>query len=90
MKENAGLWANIRAKRARGEKMRKKGEKGAPTDAQIQRIKDKSKSEDTTTASVAMPPTAMFKAVNVTDKRRRKDKPPVVLKRFRGFMKDDA
>ena len=90
MNENAGLWANIRAKRARGEKMRKKGEKGAPTDAQIQRIKNKSKSEDTTTGSVAMPPTAMFKAVNVTDKRRRKDKPPVVLKRFRGFMKDDA
>ncbi len=26
-----GLWANIRAKKARGEKMRKKGEKGAPT-----------------------------------------------------------
>ena len=90
MNENAGLWANIRAKRARGEKMRKKGEKGAPTDTQIQRIKNKSKSEDTTTASVAMPPTAMFKPVNVTDKRRRKDKPPVVLKRFRGFMKDNA
>ena len=27
----AGLWANIHAKRKRGEKMRKKGEKGAPT-----------------------------------------------------------
>ena len=26
-----GLWANIHAKRARGEKMRKKGAKGAPT-----------------------------------------------------------
>ena len=25
------MWANIRAKKARGEKMRKKGEKGAPT-----------------------------------------------------------
>ena len=32
-----GLWDNIRAKRARGEKMRKKGEKGAPTQAQIKR-----------------------------------------------------
>ena len=32
-----GLWDNIRAKRARGEKMRKKGEKGAPTDDQIKR-----------------------------------------------------
>ena len=32
-----GLWDNIRAKRARGEKMRKKGAKGAPTDDQIKR-----------------------------------------------------
>jgi len=30
-----GLWANIRAKRARGERMRKPGEKGAPTEAQL-------------------------------------------------------
>ena len=35
-----GLWANIHAKRERikkgsGERMRKKGEKGAPTEAQI-------------------------------------------------------
>ena len=29
--EGNGLWANIHAKRRRGEKMRKKGEKGAPT-----------------------------------------------------------
>ena len=33
----AGLWDNIHAKKARGEKMRKKGEKGAPTDDQIKR-----------------------------------------------------
>lgn len=33
--EKPGLWANIRARRASGKKMRKKGEKGAPTDAQI-------------------------------------------------------
>ena len=37
--QGGGLWANIRAKRARGEKMRKKGEKGAPTEEQIQRAK---------------------------------------------------
>jgi len=35
----AGLWDNIRAKRARGEKMRPKGAKGAPTDDQIKRAK---------------------------------------------------
>ncbi len=39
-----GLWANIRAKRARikagsGEKMRKKGAKGAPTAKQMRRAK---------------------------------------------------
>ena len=41
------LWANIHKKRQRikqgsGEKMRKKGEKGAPTPAQMQRAKDAS------------------------------------------------
>ena len=30
-KTKMGLWANIHAKRKRGEKMRKKGAKGAPT-----------------------------------------------------------
>ena len=32
-----GLYANIHAKRKRGEKMIKKGEKGAPTAAQFRR-----------------------------------------------------
>ena len=32
-----GLWDNIRKKRARGEPMRKKGEKGAPTADDIKR-----------------------------------------------------
>ena len=41
------LWANIHKKRQRikrgsGEKMRKKGEKGAPTPAQMQRAKNES------------------------------------------------
>ena len=35
-----GLWANIRAKKARGEKMRKKGEKGAPTDDAIRQAQE--------------------------------------------------
>ena len=35
--KNESLWANIHAKRARGEKMRKKGAKGAPTPDQIKR-----------------------------------------------------
>ena len=43
-----GLWANIHAKRARGERMRKKGEKGAPTADQIKSIDEilKNKEED--------------------------------------------
>ena len=40
--EKKGLWHNIHMKRKRGEKMRKKGEKGAPTAAQMQRAKDAS------------------------------------------------
>ena len=40
-----GLWANIHAKRARGEKMRKKGDKGAPTPDQIKRAQGESVQE---------------------------------------------
>jgi shikimate kinase len=46
--------------------------------------------EDTTTASIPNPATTAmgpnYKTTNVTDRRRRKDKPPVVLKRFRKFI----
>ena len=46
------LWANIHKKRQRikrgsGERMRKKGEKGAPTPAQMQRAKDASEDAPT-------------------------------------------
>ena len=37
--EEKGLWHNIHMKRKRGEKMRKKGEKGAPTPQQMARAK---------------------------------------------------
>ncbi len=36
-KEGKGLWHNIHQKRKRGEKMRKKGEKGAPTNDAIKK-----------------------------------------------------
>ncbi len=36
-KKKKGLYANIHAKRKRGAKMRKKGQKGAPTDAAFKR-----------------------------------------------------
>ncbi len=38
-----GLWHNIHMKRKRGERMRKKGEKGAPTAAQMKRAKGEQK-----------------------------------------------
>jgi hypothetical protein len=46
MAKKPGLWANIHAKRERikrgsGERMRKKGEKGAPTEAQIKEAQGK-------------------------------------------------
>lgn len=44
--EGNGLWANIAAKRARGEKMRKKGDPGAPTDAQIKHIRKQSEDKN--------------------------------------------
>ena len=48
--QNQGLWANIHAKRKRikdgsGERMRKKGEKGAPTDKAFKQAKRTSKEE---------------------------------------------
>ena len=40
-----GLWDNIHNKRKRGEKMRKKGDKGAPTDAAIKKSQEETDAE---------------------------------------------
>jgi hypothetical protein len=40
-KARKGLWYNIMMKRKRGAKMRKKGEKGAPTAAAIKKSQSK-------------------------------------------------
>ena len=48
--ENEGLWANIHAKRKRGERMRKKGEKGAPTADAMAKAKAGSKNGSTSEA----------------------------------------
>ena len=90
-----GLWHNIHMKRKRGERMRKKGEKGAPTPDALKSAQ--AKSEDlgtggTTTASIPNPAiTAMgprLKTTTMHDKRRKKDKFPVLLKRFRKYIED--
>jgi hypothetical protein len=51
-KEGNGLWANIHAKRKRGEKMRKKGEKGAPTAAAIKSAQKEDVSEKLTIGKI--------------------------------------
>ena len=95
MKENKGLWANIHAKRKRGEKMRKKGDPGAPTPQAIALAKAKrARNEEmgTTTASIPNPAdTAMGPRMNtmVTQDKRRK-KRPTVLKRFAKFVEDNG
>jgi len=48
--ENEGLWDNIHKKRARGERMRKKGEKGAPTADAIKKAKAGSQPGNTSTS----------------------------------------
>jgi hypothetical protein len=91
MKENKGLWANIHAKRKRGEKMRKKGDPGAPTPQAIALAKAKrARNEEmgTTTASIPNPAdTAMGPRMNtMVTQDKRKKKRPTVLKRFAKFI----
>ena len=90
MNEQNGLWANIRAKRARGERMRKPGAKGAPTQDALKR----SQSENMmTTADAGIPQDTKtmgprIKTTVMHDRRRRKDGQPVLLKRFRKYIED--
>ena len=81
----AGLWANIWAKRRAGKKMRKKGEKGAPTPDAIKKAQE---TIGTTTGSVVGAGDNPSGTV-VIDKRRRKDRDPKVLKRFRKYLDND-
>lgn len=85
-----GLWANIHAKRRRGEKMRKKGAKGAPTPDAIRSAQGKT--EMTTTADAGIPQDTKnmgpkFKANTVHDRRKKKGM-PVLLKRFRDYYQE--
>ena len=81
----AGLWANIWAKRRACKKMRKKGEKGAPTPDAIRKAQE---NIGTTTGSVVGAGDNPSGTV-VIDKRRRKDRDPKVLKRFRKYLDND-
>jgi hypothetical protein len=86
-KATESLWANIHAKRRRGEKMRKKGDPGAPSPEAMARAK--AASEQMTTAMAGIPQDTKdmgprFTATNVVD--RRKKKRPALLKRFSRFI----
>ena len=87
--KSKGLWYNIHKRRKSGKRMRKPGEKGAPT-ADALRSAQAASEEMTTTADIPNPAdTAMgprIKTVNVTDRRRKKDRIPVLLKRFRKYI----
>ena len=78
------LWVNIHKKRERikrgsGERMRKPGEKGAPTADQLR----KAKGEDTTTASIPNPATTSMGPSRYLDRRSKKKLKP--LKMFRDY-----
>ena len=95
--KSKGLWHNIHMRRKSGKRMRKKGEKGAPTPDAMRSAQ--AASEDlgsgggTTTASIPNPATTAMgprmKTVTMHDKRRKKDKFPVLLKRFRKYIEDN-
>lgn len=95
--KSKGLWHNIHMRRKSGKRMRKKGEKGAPTPDAMRSAQ--AASEDlgsgggTTTASIPNPATTAMgpriKTVSMHDKRRKKDRFPVLLKRFRKYIEDN-
>ena len=88
--KSKGLWYNIHMKRKRGERMRKKGEKGAPSPENMRAAQ--AASEDVPTNSTAAIPNPINTAMGPTtihDKRRKKDKMPVLLKRFRKYIEDN-
>ena len=80
------LWDNIRKRRAAGKPRLKPGDKNYPKTLDV--------GEDmTTTASIPNPAdTAMgprVNAIKVTDRRRKKDQIPVLLKRFRKYTESN-
>ena len=88
--KSKGLWYNIHMKRKRGERMRKKGEKGAPSPENMRAAQ--AASEDVPTNSTAAIPNPINTAMGpstIHDRRRKKDKLPVLLKRFRKYIEDN-
>ena len=78
---NEGLWDNIRKRRASGKKMRKKGEKGAPTaDAIKSAQKEDAPANAVAHGGVDMNPTGRTRKMD----KRMKYHPEKVYRRSRG------
>ena len=83
--DEGGLWDNIRKRRASGKRMRKKGEKGAPTADAIKSAQGKEQTEDAPANAVAhggvdMNPTGRTKKMD----KRMKYHPEKLYRRSRG------
>ena len=80
------LWDNIRKRRAAGKPRLKPGDKNYPKTLDVGE-------NITTTASIPnQADTAMgprVNTINVTDRRRKKDQIPVLLKRFRKYTESN-
>ena len=88
--KSKGLWYNIHMKRKRGERMRKKGEKGAPSPENMRAAQAASEDVPTnSTAAIPNPINTSMGPTTIHDKRRKKDKMPVLLKRFRKYIEDN-
>jgi len=79
------LWDNIRKRRAAGKRKLKPGDKNYPKTLDV--------GEMMTAGDAGIPQDTKnmgprLKTYNVTDRRRRKDKVPVLLKRFRKYHED--
>ena len=90
MQENIkeSLWDNIRKRRSAGKRKLRPGDKNYPKTLDV--------GEDvpsTSTASIPNPATTAMgprlKTTTMHDKRRKKDKFPVLLKRFRKYIEDN-
>lgn len=90
MQENIkeSLWDNIRKRRAAGKPRLKPGDKNYPKTLDVGE-----EAPSTNTSSIPNPATTAMgprlKTTTMHDKRRKKDKFPVLLKRFRKYIEDN-
>ena len=81
---------NISAARVRQIEMKARRRLNKITNRLKENINEESPATSIGNQSVALPPTARFKTIDVTDKRYRKDRMPVLLKRFRKHWEENA